>query len=175
MIGGWPVAALAGASAGADDEVLGPDGVSAPVLQAAALSLAPPRGRRPARPGPCVRWAISTSDWRRRPHPDPAGPADPLAGDARGAQFHGRGGFGSTPDEARRIWWDTSSLWGPPEDHFQQLCHDGFRPVRIRHRSAAPYTEAAVAELDLLELELEARRARVRHVRSLMTTRSLAS
>jgi hypothetical protein len=47
VIGSWPVAALAGASAGADDDV-DPDGVSAPVLQAAALGLAPPRGRRPA-------------------------------------------------------------------------------------------------------------------------------
>ena len=25
--------------------------------------------------------------------------------------------FGSTPDEARRIWWDICWIWGPPEDH----------------------------------------------------------
>jgi hypothetical protein len=85
--------------------------------------------------------------------------------------------FGSTPDEASRIWWDTSWVWGPPEDHLQQLLatmgSDRFvfgtgQPLRI--------PEAAVAKLDLLELELEARRAiESGNVRSLMTTRSLAS
>ena len=29
--------------------------------------------------------------------------------------------FGSTPEEARRIWWDISWIWGPPEDHLQTL------------------------------------------------------
>jgi len=85
--------------------------------------------------------------------------------------------FGSTPDEARRIWWDTSWVWGPPEDHLQQLLatmgSDRFvfgtgQPLRI--------PEAAVAKLDLLELELEARRAiESGNVRSLITTRGLAS
>ena len=85
--------------------------------------------------------------------------------------------FGSTRDEANRIWWDTSWVWGPPEDHLQQLLatmgSDRFvfgtgQPLRI--------PEAAVAKLDLLELELEARQAiESGNVRSLTTTRSLAS
>ena len=29
--------------------------------------------------------------------------------------------FGSTPDEAGRIWWDICWIWGPPEDHLQAL------------------------------------------------------
>ena len=29
--------------------------------------------------------------------------------------------FGSTPDEARRTWWDISWIWGPPEDHLETL------------------------------------------------------
>jgi predicted TIM-barrel fold metal-dependent hydrolase len=29
--------------------------------------------------------------------------------------------FGSTPQEASRIWWDICWIWGPPEDHLQAL------------------------------------------------------
>src|SRR5436305_15184522 len=29
--------------------------------------------------------------------------------------------FGSTPEEAARIWWDISRIWGPPEDHLGTL------------------------------------------------------
>jgi hypothetical protein len=29
--------------------------------------------------------------------------------------------FGSTPDEAGRLWWDICWIWGPPEDHLQTL------------------------------------------------------
>lgn len=29
--------------------------------------------------------------------------------------------FGSTPDEAGRIWWDICWIWGPPEDHLATL------------------------------------------------------
>jgi len=29
--------------------------------------------------------------------------------------------FGSTPEEARRIWWDICWIWGPPEDHLATL------------------------------------------------------
>ncbi len=29
--------------------------------------------------------------------------------------------FGSTPEEAGRIWWDISWIWGPPEDHLKTL------------------------------------------------------
>lgn len=29
--------------------------------------------------------------------------------------------FGSTPEEASRIWWDICWIWGPPEDHLRTL------------------------------------------------------
>ncbi|MBA3317927.1 MAG: amidohydrolase family protein [Gemmatimonadales bacterium] len=61
--------------------------------------------------------------------------------------------FGSTPDEARRIWWDISWIWGPPEDHLETL----FRtvgPARFVFGTGQPLRipENAVAKLDLLDL-----------------------
>lgn len=62
--------------------------------------------------------------------------------------------FGSTPEEAERIWWDISWVWGPPEDHLQTLLGtmgaDRFvfgtgQPLRI--------PENAVAKLDLLDID----------------------
>ncbi len=68
--------------------------------------------------------------------------------------------FGSTPDEAARIWWDISWVWGPPEDHLATLlasmgakrflCGSG-QPLRL--------AETPIARLDLLELDPESRRA----------------
>jgi predicted TIM-barrel fold metal-dependent hydrolase len=61
--------------------------------------------------------------------------------------------FGSTPDEARRIWWDICWIWGPPEDHLETLLgtvgvgrflFGTGQPLRI--------PENAVAKLDLLDL-----------------------
>ncbi|MBA3258041.1 MAG: amidohydrolase family protein [Gemmatimonadales bacterium] len=68
--------------------------------------------------------------------------------------------FGSTPEEARRLWWDVSWVWGPPEDHLQTLIgnvgSDRFvfgtgQPLRL--------PENGVAKLDLLDLDEEARAA----------------
>jgi uncharacterized protein len=68
--------------------------------------------------------------------------------------------FGSTPEEARRIWWDISWIWGPPEDHLATLLEtigaDRFvfgtgQPLRL--------PEASVAKLDLLDLKREVRAA----------------
>jgi uncharacterized protein len=68
--------------------------------------------------------------------------------------------FGSTPQEAGRIWWDICWIWGPPEDHLQTLLHtvgvDRFlfgtgQPLRL--------PEASVAKLDLLDLTAEQRAA----------------
>jgi hypothetical protein len=61
--------------------------------------------------------------------------------------------FGSTPEEAARLWWDVSWIWGPPEDHLETLLGtiglDRFvfgtgQPLRI--------PEASVGKIDLLEL-----------------------
>ena len=68
--------------------------------------------------------------------------------------------FGSTPEEASRIWWDISWVWGPPEDHLEILLRtvgiDRFlfgtgQPLRI--------PETAIAKLDLLDLPPEQRSA----------------
>jgi predicted TIM-barrel fold metal-dependent hydrolase len=68
--------------------------------------------------------------------------------------------FGSTPEEAARIWWDISWVWGPPEDHLEMLLAtmgaDRFvfgtgQPLRI--------PDNALAKLDLLDLEPAARTA----------------
>ena len=68
--------------------------------------------------------------------------------------------FGSTVDEASRIWWDISWIWGPPEDHLATLIKamgiDRFvfgtgMPLRI--------PETSVAKLDLLGLDQPGRRA----------------
>jgi predicted TIM-barrel fold metal-dependent hydrolase len=68
--------------------------------------------------------------------------------------------FGSTPDEAGRIWWDISWIWGPPEDHLEALLGtigaDRFvfgtgQPLRI--------PETGVAKLDLLDLTAAQREA----------------
>ncbi|MGH7526447.1 MAG: amidohydrolase family protein [Gemmatimonadales bacterium] len=68
--------------------------------------------------------------------------------------------FGSTPEEARRIWWDICWIWGPPEDHLQTLVRtigaDRFvfgtgQPMRI--------PENGGAKLDLLDLTPDERAA----------------
>ena len=68
--------------------------------------------------------------------------------------------FGSTPEEARRVWWDICWIWGPPEDHLATLLEtvgiDRFvfgtgQPLRL--------PETSVAKLDLLELSPDARGA----------------
>lgn len=79
--------------------------------------------------------------------------------------------FGSTPDEAARIWWDISWVWGPPEDHLATLlasmgakrflCGSG-QPLRL--------AETPIARLDLLELDPESHRAITRE-----NARALAS
>ncbi len=68
--------------------------------------------------------------------------------------------FGSTPQEAARIWWDISWIWGPPEDHLatliatigvERFVFGTGQPLRI--------PETSVAKLDLLELAPEQRAA----------------
>lgn len=68
--------------------------------------------------------------------------------------------FGSTPEEAARIWWDVSWIWGPPEDQLETLLGtigvDRFvfgtgQPLRI--------PESSVAKLDLLPLRPDQRAA----------------
>lgn len=58
--------------------------------------------------------------------------------------------FGATPEEAARIRWDVSWIWGPPEDHLAQL----FRTVgrdRFVLGTHFPFRlpESALAKLEL--------------------------
>jgi predicted TIM-barrel fold metal-dependent hydrolase len=68
--------------------------------------------------------------------------------------------FGSTPEEARRIWWDVSWIWGPPEDHLETLLGT-VGAARFVFGTGQPLRipENAVAKLDLLELGAADRQA----------------
>ena len=68
--------------------------------------------------------------------------------------------FGSTPEEARRIWWDISWIWGPPEDHLATLL-DTVGVERFVFGTGQPLRlpETSVAKLDLLDLSAEKREA----------------
>jgi hypothetical protein len=68
--------------------------------------------------------------------------------------------FGSTPEEAGRVWWDVSWIWGPPEDHLATLV-DTIGPDRFLFGTGQPLRipEAGVAKLDLLDLGVEQRAA----------------
>jgi len=66
--------------------------------------------------------------------------------------------FGSTPEEARRIWWDISWVWGPPEEHLATLVGT-IGPERFVFGTGQPLRlpENAIAKLDLLDVPAEAR------------------
>ena len=68
--------------------------------------------------------------------------------------------FGSTEPEARRLWWDVSWVWGPPEDHLETLLGT-IGAARFVFGTGMPLRlpELAVARLDLLELSPEDRAA----------------
>jgi predicted TIM-barrel fold metal-dependent hydrolase len=68
--------------------------------------------------------------------------------------------FGSTPEEAARIWWDTSWVWGPPEDHLETLVGTiGVERFVFGTGQPLRIPENAVAKLDLLDLSSAARAA----------------
>ncbi|MDQ2669296.1 MAG: amidohydrolase, partial [Gemmatimonadota bacterium] len=60
--------------------------------------------------------------------------------------------FGSTPDEASRVWWDIGWIWGPPEDHLALLLRT-VGPERFVFGSARPLRipESARVKLDLID------------------------
>jgi uncharacterized protein len=62
--------------------------------------------------------------------------------------------FGSPPEEARRLWWDISWIWGPPEDHFEALLQT-VGAARFLFGTGQPLRipENGVAKLDLLDLD----------------------
>ncbi len=68
--------------------------------------------------------------------------------------------FGSTPEEARRIWWDICWIWGPPEDHLATLL-DTIGSERFVFGTGQPLRlpENSIAKLDLLDLPRDKREA----------------
>jgi predicted TIM-barrel fold metal-dependent hydrolase len=68
--------------------------------------------------------------------------------------------FGSTPEEAARIWWDISWVWGPPEDHLQTLLGSvGIGRFVFGTGQPLRLPETSVAKLDLLDLGADERSA----------------
>lgn len=68
--------------------------------------------------------------------------------------------FGSTPDEARRVLWDVSWVWGPPEDHLATLIGTmGVNRFVFGTGQPLRLPETAVAKLDLLDLSAAQREA----------------
>lgn len=118
--------------------------------------------------------AVRFEDARQR-HPRDTSPELPAAavrallradGDVRlvvthaGREFVEEVHFGSTPDEAARLWWDIAWIWGPPEDHLatllttvgaERFVFGTGQPLRI--------PEASAAKLDLLDLDAGLRAA----------------
>ena len=61
--------------------------------------------------------------------------------------------FGSTPEEAARLWWDICWIWGPPEDHLQTLLGSmGAGRFVLGTGQPLRLPENAGAKLDLLDL-----------------------
>jgi len=58
--------------------------------------------------------------------------------------------FGATPEEAARIRWDVSWIWGPPEDHLAQL----FRTVGRERFVLGTHFPFRLPESALAKLEL---------------------
>jgi predicted TIM-barrel fold metal-dependent hydrolase len=61
--------------------------------------------------------------------------------------------FGATPQEAARMWWDISWIWGPPEDQLQQLLGTiGIERFVFGTGQPLRLPEASIAKVDLLDL-----------------------
>lgn len=124
--------------------------------------------------GVALQLARTLEDGRQR-HPNDATPDLPpwavralLRADARvrvlvthaDRPFVEEVHFGSTPEEAARVWWDVCWIWGPPEDHLETLLAT-IGPERFVFGTGQPMRlpENALAKLDLLDLAPGARAA----------------
>jgi predicted TIM-barrel fold metal-dependent hydrolase len=66
--------------------------------------------------------------------------------------------FGSTPQEAARILWDISWIWGPPEDHLELLLNTvGMSRFTFGTGMPLRLPETSLARLDLLNLNAASR------------------
>lgn len=66
--------------------------------------------------------------------------------------------FGATPEEAARILWDITWVWGPPEDHLATLLQT-IGAERFVFGTGQPLRipENSIAKLDLLDLDPQSR------------------
>src|SRR2546425_13299370 len=118
--------------------------------------------------------AVRLEDSRQR-HPNDTAPELPAAAvralirtddDVRILVTHADRGlieevhFGSTPEEAARLWWDISWIWGPPEDPLETLLATvGVERFVFGTGQPLRIPENAVAKLDLLDLPAAQRTA----------------
>jgi hypothetical protein len=67
--------------------------------------------------------------------------------------------WGLTPEERRRVFWDISWIWGPPEDHLAKLFRT-IGPARFVFGTQWPMrlTQTPRANLDLLPDDLHGAR-----------------
>jgi hypothetical protein len=66
--------------------------------------------------------------------------------------------FGSTPEEAGRIWWDICWIWGPPEDHLELLVGTvGVERFLFGTGQPLRIPESTVAKLDLVNVTSDQR------------------
>jgi predicted TIM-barrel fold metal-dependent hydrolase len=66
--------------------------------------------------------------------------------------------FGLTPEEAARLLWDISWIWGPPENHLKLLLETvGVERFTLGTGMPLRIPDAAFAKLDLLSLSEETR------------------
>src|SRR5437870_5676767 len=116
--------------------------------------------------------AVRLEDGRQR-HPNDTAPELPAAAvralirtddDVRIIVTHADRGlieevhFGSTPEEAARLWWDISWIWGPPEDHREALLATvGVEPLVVETWRAALPQKVVIAGATSLEVAREAR------------------
>ncbi|HEY7683374.1 MAG TPA: amidohydrolase family protein [Gemmatimonadales bacterium] len=119
-------------------------GAGIPLL--AAVRLEDVRGRHPLDVAPeLTPWAVRA--WLRHD------PSVLLVVTHADRGFIEETHYGSTPAEARRVWWDISWVWGPPEDHLAHLLAT-MGPTRFLFGSGQPLRlpETPLARLDLLDL-----------------------
>jgi hypothetical protein len=119
--------------------------------------------------GLAVVLTVKFEDLRQRHALDVAGDLAPSAvrslarvGDVRlvvtaaGRDFIEEVHWGLTEAEQRRVFWDISWIWGPPEDHFAKLLRT-VGPARFVFGTHWPLrlTQTPRANLDLLPTELQ--------------------
>lgn len=119
----------------------------------ALVKLEDGRGRHPLDVSPDLTPA-TVREWVRQHH------ATRFVITAAERDFIEQVHFGLTPEEAARIWWDISWIWGPPEDHLALLLAT-VGVDRFLYGSGQPMrlAETPLARLDLLDLTPDTRQA----------------